>query len=91
MVSLALWQMTSTAMLKARAKAMASQREELVTKALIIMIKLNKATITVRAFFSVKYFFIIGGLRHPGTSGVESEQKYKMRLNLSKLFDGMRT
>jgi hypothetical protein len=56
--SLALWQITSTARLKARPKATASQIEALVTKALIIMIRLNKATITVNAFFSVKYFFI---------------------------------
>lgn len=56
--SFARWQITSTARLKARPNAMASHREPLVTKALIIMIKLNKATITVRAFFSVKYFFI---------------------------------
>lgn len=62
-------------MLKARAKAMASHREALVAMALIIMMKLNKATITVKAFFSVKYFFIIGGLRYPEASGFESEQK----------------
>jgi len=75
LASLALWQMTSTAMLKARAKAMASQREALVIKALIIIMRLNKATITVRAFFSVKYFFIIGGLHDPQASGIESGQK----------------
>jgi hypothetical protein len=57
-VSLALWQITSTARLKARPKAIASHIEALVTNALIIMIRLNKATITVKAFFSVKYFFI---------------------------------
>ena len=58
LVSFALWQITSTARLKARAKAIASQIDALVTKALIIMIRQKTATITVRAFFSVKYFFI---------------------------------
>ena len=57
-LSLDLWQITSTAMLKARAKAMASQSEAFITNALIIIIRLNRATITVSAFFSVKYFFI---------------------------------
>jgi hypothetical protein len=33
-------------------------KEAFVTNALIIMMRLNKATITVNAFFSVKYFFI---------------------------------
>ena len=47
------------ARLKARPKAMASHKEALVINALIIMIRLNKATITVKAFFSVKYFFIV--------------------------------
>jgi hypothetical protein len=32
--------------------------EDFTISALIIMIKLNRATITVKAFFSVKYFFI---------------------------------
>ena len=58
-VSFALWQITSTARLKAKPKATASHTEALTTNALIIMIKLNKATITVKAFFSVKYFFIV--------------------------------
>lgn len=57
-VSLALWQITSTAMLNAKPKAIASHNEALVTKDLIIMIRQKTATITVRAFFSVKYFFI---------------------------------
>jgi len=57
-VSLALWQITSTAKLKANPKAIASHNEALVIKALIIMIKQKTATITVKAFFSVKYFFI---------------------------------
>jgi hypothetical protein len=57
--SLDRWQITSTARLKARAKAMASHKEVFVTSALIIMIREKMATITVRAFFSVKYFFIV--------------------------------
>jgi len=51
--------MTSIARLKAKPKATASHSEALTTNALIIMIKLNKATITVKAFFSVKYFLIL--------------------------------
>lgn len=58
LVSFALWQITSTARLKAKPKATASHIEDLTTIALIIMIRLNRATITVKAFFSVKYFFI---------------------------------
>jgi hypothetical protein len=56
--SLALWQMTSTAKLKANPKAIASHNEALVINAFIIMIRQKMATITVKAFFSVKYFFI---------------------------------
>lgn len=37
---------------------MASHIEALLINALIIITKLNKATITVKAFFSEKYFFI---------------------------------
>jgi hypothetical protein len=44
---------------------MASHKEVFVTSALIIMIRENMATITVRAFFSVKYFFIVVDL-HEG-------------------------
>ena len=50
--------MTSTAKLKANPKAIASHIEALVINALIIMIRQKMATITVKAFFSVKYFFI---------------------------------
>jgi hypothetical protein len=57
-VSFALWQITSTARLKAKPKATASHIEDLTTTALIIMMRLKMATITVKAFFSVKYFFI---------------------------------
>jgi len=57
------WQITSTAKLKARPKAIASHNEVLVINALIIMTKENMANITVKAFFSVKYFFIIVDLR----------------------------
>ena len=57
-ISLALWQITSTARLKASPKAIASHNEAFVIKALIIMMREKMATITVKAFFSVKYFFI---------------------------------
>jgi hypothetical protein len=53
--------MTSTERLNASAKAIASHKEARTIRALIIMIKLNKATITVRALFSVKYFLITNG------------------------------
>lgn len=59
LVSFALWQITSTARLKAKPKATASHSEAFTINALIIMIRLKIATITVKAFFSVKYFFII--------------------------------
>jgi hypothetical protein len=51
--------MTSIAMLNARAKATASQIDFSWKKAFNIMNRLNRATITVRAFFSIKYFLII--------------------------------
>lgn len=56
--SFALWQITSTARLNAKPKPIASHKEALVINALIIMTKEKIATITVNAFFSVKYFFI---------------------------------
>ena len=37
---------------------MASHNEAIIINALIIMINEKRATITVKAFFSVKYFFI---------------------------------
>ena len=58
--------MTSTERLNASAKAIASHKEARTIRALIIMIKLNKATITVRAFLSEKYFLIIFNLQGPG-------------------------
>ena len=64
LLSLALWQITSTERLKARAKAMASHKDAFVINALIIIIKLKSATITVSAFLSLKYFLIILDLRH---------------------------
>jgi len=72
-VSFALWQITSTARLKAKPKPIASHKEALVTKALIIIISEKMATITVKAFFSEKYFFIAVDL-HETKVG-----KYKMR------------
>src|SRR3954468_3791368 len=51
--------MTSIAMLNASAKATVSQRDFSWKKAFNIMNRLNKATITVRAFLSIKYFLII--------------------------------
>ena len=73
-VSFDRWQITSTARLKANPKATASHKEALVINALIIMIRENKATITVKAFFSVKYFFIIVDLH-----GLYDFGKYKFR------------
>jgi hypothetical protein len=67
LVSFDRWQITSTARLKARAKATASHKEDLVISALIIMIRENMATITVRAFFSVKYFFIVVDIHEDST------------------------
>ena len=52
--SLALWQMTSIEKLKARAKAMHSHQVCLPNETIIIT-KQNKLTVTVNAFFSVKY------------------------------------
>ena len=60
--SLARWQINSTEKLKASAKATGSQIDWLLIKEMIIMIRQNKLTITVKAFFSDKYFFILAGL-----------------------------
>jgi hypothetical protein len=60
--SLALWQINSTEKLKARANATACQIDCPLIKVTIIMIRQNKLTITVKAFFSEKYFFILSGL-----------------------------
>jgi hypothetical protein len=81
-LSFVLWQITSTAILNDSAKAMASQSEALMTKALIIIIRLNKATITVRAFFSVKYFFIFDH----GLHGQRGRQIYNSVLILPLTF-----
>jgi hypothetical protein len=80
---LVLWQITSTERLKARAKAIASQRESLCINALIIMMKLNKATITVRAFLSFKYFLIFMDL-HGLEEGKNTIQARISRLSFGK-------
>lgn len=56
--SLARWQITSIEKLKASAKAIPSHIDCCFTKERIIITKQNKLTITVNAFFSLKYFFI---------------------------------
>ena len=56
--SLTLWQRFSTEKLKASANAMASHIDCLVAATMVIT-RQNKQTITVRACFSAKYFFII--------------------------------
>jgi hypothetical protein len=56
--SFVLWQMISTEKLKANAKATVCQIDCFVIKEMIIMTRQNKLVITVRAFFSDKYFFI---------------------------------
>jgi hypothetical protein len=61
--SLALWQINSTEKLKANANATACHIDWPLIKVTIIIIRQNKLTITVRAFFSEKYFFILSGLR----------------------------
>lgn len=60
--SFALWQINSTEKLKAKAKATVSHKDWFFANEIIIIIKQNKLTITVNAFFSDKYFFICGGL-----------------------------
>ena len=60
--SFALWQISSTEKLKANAKATTSHIDWPFTNETIIIIKQNKLTITVKAFFSDKYFFILTGL-----------------------------
>jgi hypothetical protein len=56
-LSLVRWQISSTEKLKASAKATASHSDCLVTATKVIM-RQNRLTITVKAFFSVKYYFI---------------------------------
>lgn len=50
--------MSSTEKLKAKAKAIASHIESLFTTDISIITKQNRLAVTVKAFFSVKYFFI---------------------------------
>ena len=59
--SFALWQINSTEKLKANAKATACHIDWPFAKVTIIIIRQNKLTITVKAFFSDKYFFILSG------------------------------
>ncbi|HET7899458.1 MAG TPA: hypothetical protein VFL47_17345 [Flavisolibacter sp.] len=59
LISLARWQITSTEKLKASAKAMPCQKDCSLKNAMIIMTKQKMLTITVKAFFSVKYCFIL--------------------------------
>jgi hypothetical protein len=54
--------MTSIEKLKAKAKAIPCHNDCSLTKAMIIMTKQNMLAITVSAFFSEKYFFMILGL-----------------------------
>ena len=68
--SFALWQINSTEKLKASAKATTSHIDWALTRETIIMIRQNKLTITVNAFFSDKYFFILLGL-------LDSSKDYK--------------
>jgi hypothetical protein len=51
--------MISTEKEKARAKAITSQSDCCLTKEIISITRQNKLTITVRAFFSDKYLFIL--------------------------------
>jgi hypothetical protein len=57
--SLALWQITSTEKLKAKANAMACQSDSYLKMATNIITKQNKLAITVSAFFSDKYLFMV--------------------------------
>jgi hypothetical protein len=61
--SLALWQMSSIEKLNAKPNANASHKDSLLRTATKIMIRQNKLAITVKAFFSVKYFFILLDIR----------------------------
>jgi hypothetical protein len=54
--------MSSTEKLKASAKAIASHKLPSLAMATIIMTKQNRLAITVSAFFSEKYRFMIIGL-----------------------------
>jgi len=83
-VSFALWQITSTARLKAKPKAIASHNEAFIINALIIIINEKRATITVKAFLSVKYFFIAVDLHEVFEVG-----KYKIHMRFfSFVFGG---
>jgi hypothetical protein len=57
------WQISSTEKEKARANAIASHRLPSFFIAMIIMTKQNKLAITVSAFFSDKYRFMLAELK----------------------------
>lgn len=64
--SFVLWQMISTEKEKASANAIVSQSDCCLTMETISITRQNRLTITVKAFFSDRYFFIINNEFYKG-------------------------
>src|SRR5829696_7890750 len=74
--------------LNAKAKPIPCQSDCSFTKAIIIMIKQNWLIITVNAFFSLKYFFMIKGLGWWILHGPLTCNKYSLEKSFSLLIVG---